>query len=92
MFRLSETERIKAKADALRAFAARADGALADRLSSRGKKEEAILALMSIHWALSLVQKVGPEMLRKLLGALQQRCFHIGRMQDIPGHVSPRDG
>ena len=39
MFHLSETDRIKAKANALRTLTDRANGVLSDRLSTREKKE-----------------------------------------------------
>ena len=75
MFRLSETDRIKAKADALRTLTDHASGVLADRLSTREKKEGAISALMSIQWAPGLVRDVGSDPLRKLFNRFRNDVF-----------------
>ena len=67
MFHLSETDRIKAKAVALRTLIARDNGVLSDRLSTREKKEGGISALMSTQWAPGLVRSVGADPIRRLL-------------------------
>ena len=75
MFHVAETDRIKAKADALRTLTIHANGVLADRLSTREKKEGAILGLMSIQRHPALVRAVGPDMLRKLSKRFQNDVF-----------------
>ena len=67
MFHLSESDRIKAKADALRTLTIHANEVLADRLSTREKKEGAVLALMSIEWTPGLARAVGSTPINKLL-------------------------
>ena len=67
MFRLSETDRIKAISDARRTLTAHTNSVLPGRVSTREEKEGGILALMSIQWATGLVREVGAGPLRKLL-------------------------
>ena len=67
MFRLPETDRIKAEAGASRTFAAEADIVLSDRPSTSEKKEGAIPAVMSIEWAPGLSREVGPCPINKHL-------------------------
>ena len=78
MFCLSETDRINAKADALRTLTAHANDVISDRLSTREIEEGEISALMSTQWAPGLVRAVGADQPRNLLKSFRNDVFTSG--------------
>ena len=91
MFRLSETDRIKAKSDALRTLTTHSNGVLEDRLPTREKMKGNFGPDVDPMGAL-ISPGCWRESAPKAIKAMQKRCLYIGRMQDIPGHVSPSNG
>lgn len=81
MLYLSETDRIKAKADAIRTLAINANSALSDRLSKREDKEKEIAALMAIEWTPGLARAVGPDPLNKLIKRLKNDVSPSGEYE-----------
>ena len=75
MFHLSETDKLRAKADALRTLTVNTNMVLADRNSTRDQKEKAVLALMSIQWTPGLARMVGSTPINKLLKRFKNDIF-----------------
>ena len=90
MFHLSETDRVKAKAGALRTLTINANSTLPDRLSPR-EERKGNFGLDVDRMGARNIPGCRAEPDKQAFKALQKRHF-FGRIRRIPVHVGPRRG